>query len=139
MSKLSDGAPPRAHKRRERREFKRIKKLFIARFKILRTKDGVSEPVRWNMVTIKNIGAKGALFNYSNELPLSSLLDLKINFPQSRTPITCKAEVLRVEKPQSSVIFNIAAVFVEVKEKEKELINSAAEMFYSKKEGEIEP
>ena len=91
----------------ERRQYKRIRKHFIANFK----EKNLSA---WDMVTMRNLGAGGALFNYDRKLRLNTLLDLKIIFPASRNPINCSGRIIRIEEPESLPVYGIAVSFEEI-------------------------
>ncbi len=120
----------------ERRMYKRIVKNFIAnvRPKPMEGGDGTS----WNMVTIKNLGAGGALFNYDRELDIDSLIEMKINFPMAPSPINCVGKIVRTEKKAANSIIAIAAMFTDIEDSFKETINKAAENFYAKRPGMID-
>jgi len=123
----------------ERRQYKRIRKHFIAKVKELSDDASVEPDSIWNMVTIQNIGAGGALFNYVKELKLGSLVDMKINFPVLSNPIVCRGKILRIERPNQGNIFQIAAIFTEISDIEKNMIDNAAEDFFIRKPSQIEP
>ena len=122
----------------ERRKYKRIRKNFMARFQI---QDGGGDDAwseDWNMVTMRNLGAGGGLFNYNRKLKTDSLLHLKINFPLTREPIDCVGKVTRVEDTMRSIIFRIAVAFMEVSDRQKRVLNESAEELYSRKPEQIE-
>jgi hypothetical protein len=123
----------------ERRKHKRIKKNFIARFNL--SNDGISvyDSGNWEMVTTQNLGAGGVLFNYNQEIPIGSLVDMFINFPQIMKPVHCTGKVLRIDNPKPFSIFKIAANFIDISEQDKQQIDKSAEEFYSKQSGLIEP
>jgi hypothetical protein len=130
--KISYGGP-------ERRVYKRIRKHFIAKFQS-RPRDAQERTsANWDMVTIYNLGAGGALFNYNRRLEIGSLLNLEVKFPQSETPIRGIVKIIRVEEPSKALILHIAATFIEIDKKQKETINKAAEGFYSRRPGLLEP
>jgi hypothetical protein len=129
---------PTTYKGPERRRYKRITRNFVANFKLRLLEGQEDHGAGWNMVTIKNLGAGGALFNYDREMEMDSVIDMKINFPLSPVPLTCAGKVIRIEKTGGSTLVRIAAVFVEIEDSVKETINSAAEKFYSKKPGAID-
>lgn len=91
------------------------------------------------MVTLENLSAGGALFNYYKEIEIDTLLNLQINFPPSKTAISCVAKVIRIEKPPRIIVVRIAAVFTKIGNQEKEMINEFAERFYIRKAERIEP
>jgi hypothetical protein len=121
----------------ERRQYKRIRKSFMARF-CLRHEESEAQP-NWHMVTLQNLGAGGALFNYNLPLKIGALVDFKINFPAARQPLDCQAKISRVEDTGRPAIYNLAANFVEIPSLAKELINQSAEEFFTRKPGRIAP
>jgi len=118
----------------ERRQYKRIKKPFVIRF---RQKDDAEGD--WSMVTAKNLSANGVMFTYDKLLPKDSFLDLKINFPGIGGPIECMAKTVRFEKHPNAMLLNIAVMFTDIAESAKNIINETAESFYLRKADRIEP
>jgi len=122
----------------ERRKYKRIRRNFMARFQIQDGRGDDAWAEDWNMVTMRNLGAGGALFNYNRKLKTDSLLHLKINFPMTREPIDCVGKVTRVEDTMRSIIFRVAVAFMEVSDRQKRVLNESAEELYSRKPEQIE-
>jgi c-di-GMP-binding flagellar brake protein YcgR len=123
----------------ERRQYKRIKKNFIARFRLKNDVSAISDTNNWEMITTQNLSAGGLLFNYDKEIQIRSIIDMFINFPQIKTPVNCVSRVLRIDKGSSSSLIKVAANFINISENDKQAINKAAEEFYSKRLGRIEP
>jgi c-di-GMP-binding flagellar brake protein YcgR len=123
----------------ERRQYKRIKKNFVARFSLKNVKEYVDRQQDWQMVTTQNLSAGGVLFNYDKDIPEGSIIDMLINFPQIKNPVNCTAKVLRIDKTSPSSLLRIAANFIEISHEDQQQINRAAEEFYSKLSGRIEP
>lgn len=121
----------------ERRRYKRIRKHFIAQFQAMDEGEKKND-ASWEMVTLQNLGAGGALFNYDKRLQKGSLINMHINFPLLSNPIRSIAKVIRIQESDASPVFGIAAVFIEIAEEQKKIIR-AAEEFYAKKPGHIEP
>ncbi|GEM_PF-467398 len=117
----------------ERRKFKRIRQQFIIQFQVPSDKSLAG----WNMVPVRNIGAGGLLFNYDKKLQIGTSINLKINFPMAKKPLSGAAKVLRVHPIDGTSLYETAAYFTEIDNSHKELINDAAEKFYSKKIGRI--
>jgi hypothetical protein len=122
----------------DRRQYKRIKKNFVARFRLKNGNKHTDCQQEWEMVTTHNLGAGGVLFNYDREIPVGSIIDMLINFPQIKTPVSCTGRVLRIDKESPSALLKIAANFIEINQKDQEEINRSAEDFYSKLAGRIE-
>ena len=121
----------------ERREHKRINKKFMVSFQMLPGENEHFFNNGWDMVAAENLAAGGILIKYDRNIELDSLLNFKIAFPASETPITCKGRVVRVEKITGTILSKIAAVFEDIKEKEKNIINRAADEFFSHRPGMI--
>jgi len=62
----------------ERREYKRIEKLFMAG---VRVKQHEGLETGWDSVTLHNLSAGGTSFTYKKDLGSGILLDLKIDVP----------------------------------------------------------
>ena len=115
----------------DRRQYKRIRQHFIVRFK----KPGMP----WQMVTAQNLSAGGVLFNFNDKLDKDTTIDLKINFPLIKEPISCSGITVRADQPSAGPVFKIAVKFLDIVSGEKSTINKSADEFYSKKPGKIEP
>ena len=123
----------------ERRQHKRIKKNFLARFRLKNIGSDIGNDGCWEMVTTQNLGAGGVLFNYDKEIPVGSIIDMLINFPQIKNPVSCIGRVLRIDKTNPLALIKIAANFIDISQQDQQEINRAAEEFYSKLSGRIEP
>jgi hypothetical protein len=62
----------------ERREYKRIEKLYMAGVRVKRHK---GHETGWDSVTLHNLSAGGTSFTYKKDLGIGILLDLKIDVP----------------------------------------------------------
>ena len=127
------------HTAQERRQYKRIKKDFVARFRLKSDELSMHNSESWEMVTTQNLCAGGVLLNYNREVPIGSLIDMFINFPQIKNPINCTGKVIRIDRDSSLSPLKVAAYFVDINAEDKYAINKAVEEFYSKKLGYIEP
>ncbi len=119
---MSDGS--------EKRRFKRIKRAFAIRVKPER--EGLPEGriEKWDLVTIHNLSAGGLSFNYSERLKTGTILELKIELPFVKEPVSCHAQVTRTEEVsfqktgvRKIVLFRIAAEFIEIDLQEKKAID----------------
>ncbi len=100
----------------EKRKYRRLSKPFVTRFQE-RLADN------WDIVTLQNLSAGGAIFNYNKRLVPGSYLDLKIDFPRSDKAIECEAHVVRVEEPYFPPSFGIGIEFVDLDQTKKSLID----------------
>ncbi|MDR4496491.1 MAG: PilZ domain-containing protein [Candidatus Scalindua sp.] len=110
----------------EKREFKRIEKPFMARFRVKQYKGLEMSSFYWDMVSVKNVSAGGMLFYYNRNLGFESLLELKINISHTTPTINCLGKVIRIEEPEPHSLFRIATSFTDIGKKEKEIINKTA-------------
>ena len=108
----------------KRRKHKRIEKPYMARFRIKQYEGLKLSSTKWDMVTLEDLGAGGALFCYSKYLGPSSLLELKIDVSTVTPTINCVGKILRSDKIQPASVFSIATEFTEIDEQEKEIINT---------------
>ena len=123
---------------KDRRRYKRIKTPFMIRFRAI-PKEGGTVPPEWNMVTARDLGAGGVLFNHDSKIELETNLEMKINFPAFEGPIECKGRVIRVEAPRfSGNIYRIAVIFTEIDEKDKEVLDRTAEELSERRADKIE-
>jgi len=108
----------------KRRKHKRIEKPYMARFRIKQYEGLKLSSTKWDMVTLKDLSAGGALFCYSKYLGPNSLLELKIDVSTITPTINCVGKILRSDKIQPASVFSIATEFTEIDEQEKEIINT---------------
>ncbi len=107
----------------ERRKYQRTEKPIIIRFRIRPENGKEMASSEWDMVGVNDLSAGGLFFNSSNNILDGTILDLKIGFSTSSTPIQSIGMVTRVKKQQGTSVFGIAAAFMNIAESEKELIN----------------
>jgi c-di-GMP-binding flagellar brake protein YcgR len=105
----------------ERRRYKRINKPYMVRFK---PRDAAED--EWDMVAVLNFGAGGALFYYNKDLKKGSILDVKINFTQSKPVINCTAKVLRSEKVPAGM-YLIALNFIDIQKSDQDFLQGSIE------------
>ena len=105
----------------ERRTFKRIRKPYMVRFK-----PGDASEDKWDMVAVLNFGAGGALFYYNKDLKEGSILDVKINFTQSKPVINCSARVVRSVRVPAGM-FLVALNFIDIEKTDQEFLQNSIE------------
>ncbi len=101
--------------------------VHLARFKIRSDEAQEMESDVWDSVALHNLSAGGTFFIYKKDLGIGTLLDLKIDVPESMLTINCFGEVIRIEQFQSTSMFCTAIKFIDIGEQEKEVINTAVE------------
>ena len=109
------------------RQYKRLKKPFVIRFRVRQDEEFSDVFGGWNIVTAEDLSARGTLFIYDQQLEVGAILELKINFPAFENPITCKAKVVRVEQLKHSAFYHVAIMFTAIDGKEKKILNSAVD------------
>ncbi|MDP6924182.1 MAG: PilZ domain-containing protein [Candidatus Scalindua sp.] len=113
----------RMHNDVDRRKHKRVEKPIIIRFRIRPENKQEMASSEWDMVGVNDLGVGGLFFNSSNNIQCGTVLELKIGFSTSSSPVMCTGMVTRIKKQQDTSIFGIAAAFMNIAESEKELIN----------------
>ncbi len=111
----------------ERRKYRRIEKPYMARFRIKQYEGLEMSSTTWYKVPLRDISAGGLAFNYTKNLGLNSLLDLKIDISTSAPTINCVGKIIRVEDPQPHSMCRIATEFTEIEDQEKEMISTTIE------------
>lgn len=106
---------------------KRIYRHFIARFRILPDGPLKENSSNWEVVTLNDLSAGGAQFNYNKEIKPGSILEMLVTFLWLKQPLGFRAEVLRVQKaPDCPSLYRIAIIFVDLDENNIKIINSFA-------------
>ncbi|NQT23226.1 MAG: PilZ domain-containing protein [Candidatus Omnitrophica bacterium] len=122
--------------RPERRKHRRLKRHFIVKFRIKSQtkphKDKDEASAKWEMVTLQDLSAGGALFNYNEKIDVGTFIDFMIEFPLGEGDIQCVARVLRCNPIPARPLFGIAVIFAEISEEEAERINLFVEEIHLK-------
>ncbi|MBN1872527.1 MAG: Flp pilus assembly complex ATPase component TadA [Candidatus Omnitrophica bacterium] len=116
----------------ERRRNRRIEKSFITRFKINGENDENGHS-KITMISLRNLSAGGALFRNNCGIEKNKMLDMKINLPGYRVPISCLGKVIRTEREESSSMHEIGIMFMNIKQEERDSINKLVDYYFSKK------
>ncbi len=111
----------------ERRKYERREKPVMVRFQTIPLVAKKMGSTDWDMVPVKNLSARGMLFDYNKNLELYSLLDFKIDISKYIPTINCVGKVIRIEELQLASKFRIEIKFTDIGEQEKETINKVAE------------
>ncbi len=110
----------------ERREHKRIVKLFMARIRV-KQHEGETVSAGWDSVTLHNLSEGGTFFVYKEDLGIDTLLELEIDLSKSTPPINCVGKTIRSNTLQPASTFCITTRFTDIGEQGKELINKMSE------------
>ncbi len=111
----------------ERREYKRIEKLYMARVRVKRHEGHETFSTGWDSVTLHNLSEGGTFFIYKKDLGIGPLLDLEIDAPKAMLNINCVGKAVRIKQLQPYSMFCTGIKFTEIGEQEKEAINTAVE------------
>ncbi|MFA5069348.1 MAG: PilZ domain-containing protein [Candidatus Omnitrophota bacterium] len=120
----------------DKRKYPRIVRVFMSWFKFMHSDTVPPLPKEWDIVTARDLGAGGMLFNYDKPIPVGTQIQLKIVFPFTKGPITCIGTVIRNEKVVSTkypALYHIAAQFSSIGEDNKMVIDKVAKEVYSAK------
>ncbi len=109
----------------ERKKYKRREKLYMAGVRVKQHEGHETGSTGWDSVTLHNLSVGGTYFNYKKDLGIGTLLDLKIDVPESMLTINCVGKVIRIDKPKSTSMYSIAIKLIDIGEKEKEAIYTA--------------
>ncbi len=111
----------------EKRKYKRIEKLFMARVRVNQHEGHETFSTGWDSVTLHNLSVGGTFFIYKKDLGIGTLIDFKIEVSKSKPPLNPVGKVIRIEQFQLSPgsMFCIAIKFINIGEKKKKAINTA--------------
>ncbi|TRZ95516.1 PilZ domain-containing protein [bacterium] len=108
------------NKIQNKRSFIRLSAYHIVKYKPLSTENQEAIPV---FATIKDIGAGGVCLRTEEYLPVSSTIELKINFPFRATPIFTIAKVVWIKKRDQGRHYEVGAQFMEIEDSARRLID----------------
>ena len=112
---------------KERREYKRREKLYMAEVRVKRQEGHETGSAGWDSVTLHNLSVGGTFFIYRKDLGIGTILDLKIDGTETKRTINCVGKVIRAEQFQYTSMFCTAIKFINIGKKEKETINTSVE------------
>jgi hypothetical protein len=75
----------------------------------------------------KNISAGGVLFFSNESLPVSAIIELKMELPDGEGSIDCLARVVRVEEAGQENLYNIGVCFLDITGAERARLNKFIE------------
>jgi hypothetical protein len=112
-----------------RRRYKRITKTLMSWLNLSNGNGNPFQSKGWDMVTVRDVGAGGILFNYDKPIEEGTKISLKISFPFKPAPIVCEGRIVRNERIESikyASIYRIAAEFNKIADSDKQLIDKVA-------------
>ena len=116
--------------KKDRRQFIRLEVYHLAKYKLVSDK---GEP-SYVLATAKDIGAGGLCLITEESLPLSSLVQLKINFPGISTSIFALAKIVWIKQIKKTRRYEIGAQFVEIDESIRKDIDGRIKFVHNKVE-----
>jgi c-di-GMP-binding flagellar brake protein YcgR len=116
-------------RKKERRNFIRLEVHHLAKYRPL--SDTKEEPP-YILATVRDIGAGGLCLLTEESLPLSTLVQLKINFPGISTAVFTLAKVVWIRQIKKAKRYLIGTQFVEIDESIRKGIDGRAKFVQAK-------
>lgn len=111
------------------REYIRVVKPYIVKFRVRADKALNMVSKEWDMVTANNFSANGIFFFANRNLEVGTILELKIGFSLSHPSIICVGKVIRTRRHLGTSTIGFAIVFTEIdKQIKKEISNIMSEI-----------
>jgi diguanylate cyclase (GGDEF)-like protein len=98
----------------ERRDSERVNATIIGRLSLATS---VGE-----MFEVRNISESGVLFNYPKALTIGNILQLSLTLPNRKTPLNCKAKLMRSKELRTNKEYELGARFVGVRDPDKKAL-----------------
>lgn len=113
----------------ERRLYQRLKSKINLGYKVYELNDDVlnkeSRPEQLSVT--KNISAGGMLFYANEPLPISSILELKIELPDGKPIIECLARLVTIDEIEEEKNYNMAVCFLDITSAERSRLDKYVE------------
>ena len=113
----------------ERRLYQRLKSKINLGYKVYELNDDVvnkeSRPEQLSVT--KNISAGGMLFYANEPLPISSILELKIELPDGKPTIECLARLVTIDEIEEEKNYNMAVCFLDITSAERSRLDKYVE------------
>jgi len=110
---------------RDRRIFMRLNEKVDIQFRLF---GPGSSPAKASAVQkftkTKNVSAGGLLFVSNEQMPLGSIVELKIALPDSSERIECLARVIRIEQKLGEENYNVAVCFLDITSAQRALLDA---------------
>jgi c-di-GMP-binding flagellar brake protein YcgR len=98
---------------KERRKFIRLEVYHLAKYRLL---SDAKDESRYILAAVRDIGAGGLCLVTEETLPLSSLVQLKINFPGISTTVFTLAKVVWIKQIKKTKHYLLGTQFIEIDE-----------------------
>lgn len=120
-----------------RRQFIRLRAYHLAKYRPLSDQKGAegSSPI---IATIRDIGAGGVCLKTDNYLPVSTLLELNINFPNVSTSVFALAKVVWIKPIKKTKSYEIGAQFVQITDSVRLIIDEQIRRVYQRLKKDLE-
>lgn len=105
----------------DRRTYVRLDSKVNIRYKVFKTPDSLAKKgsAAEQFSVTKNISAGGLLFVEDESLSVGTVLEMVIELPDGKEPITCLARVVRVEEVRFAKSFDISICFLDITSAQK--------------------
>jgi c-di-GMP-binding flagellar brake protein YcgR len=112
----------------ERRIYSRLAKKVNLRYKVFESKEELAKRglTHEQLSVTKDISAGGLLFLSDEQIPIDSIVELKVELPGKERPIECLGRVIRVEAVKDGT-YNIAACFLDIATADKARLSKYVE------------
>ncbi len=112
------------------REYVRVVKPYIVKFRVKEDETMNMVSKEWDMVTTNNFSAKGIFFFSNRNLEVGTILELNIDFSHFHPyhpSIICVGKIIRMRKHMDTSTIGFAIEFTEIDEQAKKIISKIAE------------
>lgn len=114
-------------RKKERREFIRVAVYHLAKYKTSADAGGSDLP---ELAYIRDIGGGGVCLRTDKPVALSSLLQLKINFPLMRVPVFALAKAVWVKQIKKDKVYDVGLQFIEIDDSVRGLIKDKLDLLH---------
>ncbi len=98
----------------ERRDCERVNTSIIGRFRLATSVGDIFE--------VRNISESGVLFNYPKGFTIGNILQLSLTLPNRKTPLTCKAKLMRSKEITKNKEYELGARFLSIRDPDKKAL-----------------
>ncbi len=112
------------------REYVRVVKPYIVKFRVKADETLNMVSKEWDMVTTNNFSAKGIFFFSNRNLEVGTTLELNIDFSHFHPPypsILCVGKITRMRRHMDTSTIGFAIEFTEIDEQAKKVISNIIE------------
>lgn len=121
-------------KDKDKRQYIRLRVHHLVKYREVLNEKTVTPFV---MATIKDIGAGGICLRTDQYIPVSSMIELRINFPNVSTFLYALAKIVWVKQRNKSRRYEVGANFMEIKESMRKIIEDRIKLVYRRAEGDM--